>query len=125
MKKIFLVQYHYFDGDCSGIVDLKAFLDEEKARQLVSDCTSEALRIEKEVKQYWEEHRAEDERLMFEIRKQILSKKYDVKSPENRRRREIMNGEREIIKTHKYHPGYIHDWDEQSSYEISEIELVE
>jgi len=125
MKKIFLAQYHFYDGSSSGIIDLKAFVDEDMARQFIHNCTAEAHRIAKEINQYWEKHKAEDERLMAAIRKKILAKEYDVKAPENRRRREILDGERAIIQSHKYHPDYNQNFDDDASYEISEIELVE
>jgi len=128
MTTIYLVEHTINTEDYSSItVPFKAFKDQAKALSFIDDCYGESIRIVEDLMKYWDIHMEEFEKLNEEIRKMISGGKgYKIRdSHASKRSLEILEGEREIMKSHKFHPGVITHRKEESVYDMVEIELVE
>lgn len=125
MTEIYIVEYHYQSYEDYMIHPIKAFRDKQKAEEFVKDCEAECLRINIEVENYWFEHKKEYDRLRAVIREKVIKKKFSLDTPEGKRSAKIMEGKRNIIKSHKYHPNYPGHEGGDFSYEITPLELEE
>ena len=124
--KIYIVFYDSYDGECAYDVMIKAFTKNEDAEKYVTLCTNEHMRIQSEVDAHYLKYEKELDDLAKKVRELILTKGKWLganKHPESLRRLEILDKEREIIRSHKYHPDFV-SLTKEYQYTIQELELV-
>jgi len=109
MTEIYLVEYHYDDFDDYTIYPIKAFKDKQKAELFVKDCEKETLRVDLELQTHWFKHQQEYDKTSEIIREKVRGKQFDHSLPEVKRRLKIMEGEHNILRSHKYLPNYRSD----------------
>jgi hypothetical protein len=125
--KIYIVAYNSYDGECSYDVTIKAFTKKEKAEEHVILCTNECIRIQSEADAHYLKNKEEMDILSQKIRDLVLTKGKWLganRHPESIRRLEIFNEEREIMRSHKYHPDFI-SLTKDYEYNIQELELTD
>ena len=123
--KIYIVVYDSYDGECAYDVMIKAFTKKEDAKEYVILCTNECIRIESESEAHYLKNKKELDDLSQKIRELVLTKGKWLganKHPESIRRLEIINEEREIMRSHKYHPDFV-SLTKEYQYDIQELEL--
>lgn len=129
MTTIYLVEHTINSEEDYAIFPLKAFRDQKAALKFIDDCYTESIRIVEELIKYWDKHIDEfqelNNNLMKTIRKSKRTKKVDKNSETINRIMKIRNGEQKIIMSHKYHPGAITNRNDESIYDMTEIELIE
>lgn len=121
MSKIYIVTHISSDGDCLSEAPMKAFIEQEKAEEFKTGCEKELIRVRKEIKKYWDPVKDEFEELRHKIRDDLLAKKFNRKGKKQTRITEIINEERKILASNKYHSSPYYDYD--NSYEINELEI--
>jgi hypothetical protein len=106
MIEIYLVEYCYDDYDEYTVYPIKAFKDKQKAELFIGHCQDECLRVDLELDSYWFKHRQEYDKIGETLREKVREKQFNRDLPEIKRRLEIMEGERNILRSHKYLPIY-------------------
>jgi len=124
MSKIYIVIHISSDGDCLSEAPMKAFIDRDKAEEFKRGCEKELIRIRNKVEKYWEQNQDEFDKLRAKSRDAILAKKFNKESNTQKRVIEIVNEERKILASHKYHSSPYYDcMNDDTSYQIDELEI--
>ena len=124
MSKIYIVMHISSDGDCLCEEPMKAFIEQEKAKEFKTGCEKELIRVRDEVEKYWAQNYDEFEKLRHQIRDDLLAKKFNKQGKKQKRITEMMNEERKILSSHKYHNYPYYDaMSEETSYQIDELEI--
>ena len=125
MTEIYVVEYVCDDNyDGYVVYPIRAFRDEQKAKLFIEECNEESLRVDLEIEAHWSHHQQEYDKVGETIREKVRGKQFDHNLPEVKRRLEIMEGERSILNSHKYHPNYRANSKGQFVCEVR-LELVE
>ena len=123
--KIYVVVYDSYDGECSYSYMLKGFTKKEDAENHVKLCTDECIRIRSESDAHNSKYGEELANLNAKIRELILTKGKWLgasEHPESIRQMEILNIERDILRSHKYDENIMTGQDEYI-YNIEELEI--
>lgn len=121
MSKIYIVTHISSDGDCLCEAPMKAFIEPDKAKEFKTGCEKELIRVKNEVETHWNQVKEEYDKLRNKIRDDLLAKKFNREGKKQTRVTEIIEEERNIFASNKYHdtPYY----GSESSYEIDELEI--
>ena len=124
MSKIYIVTHISSDGDCLCETPMKAFIEQEKAEEFKTGFEKELIRVRNEVKKYWKQNKEEFENLRNKIRDDMIAKKFNRNGRKQTRVTEIMNKERVILDSNKYHDyPYYGAMDKETSYQVDELEI--
>jgi hypothetical protein len=121
MSKIYIVIHVSSDGECMCETPMKAFIEQDKAEEFKTGCEKELIRVTNEVEKYWEPVKDEFEELRKKIRDDILAKKFNIEGKKQTRLIEIINEERKIMDSNKYHSSPYYNYD--NSYQVDELEI--
>ena len=123
MSKIYIVMHISSDGeDCLCEVPMKAFIKQDKAEEFKTGCEKELIRVNNEIEKYWEKNQDEFDQLRNKMRDAILAKKFKQGGNTQKRVTEIVNQEKKILTSNKYHNDPYYP-DEDASYQIDELEI--
>ena len=127
MKEIWIAEVYWEDhiNEESVRIPLKAFGTLNQSEDYCDKCSEEKQRIQKELKEYWDIHKAEYDKLQTKIRKILINKENMVDSNAHKRQCELTDESIKIEKSHKHHPTLPIYQDMDLTYESTPLEYEE